>query len=148
MKAALPEGIDGLFENVGGEPFQQAFWRLNNFAALAVCGAIASYEGAPTTIPNLGAFIVKRLKIQGFLVGDHFNLRPQAIAELAGHTAAQETDLARDDPRRPRKRAPGAGRAAAGARTSARCWSRSIRPSARRYRKRYPPQCPLRDWLF
>jgi NADPH-dependent curcumin reductase len=89
LKAALPNGIDGLFENVGGEPFQQAFRRLNDFARVAVCGVIASYEGAPTTIPNLGAFIVKRLKIQGFLVGDHLDLWPQAITELAGHIAAK-----------------------------------------------------------
>ena len=48
MKAALPNGVDGLFENVGGEPFAQAMRRLNNFARVAVCGLIASYEGAPT----------------------------------------------------------------------------------------------------
>ena len=38
LKAALPNGIDGLFENVGGEPFQQALRRLNDFSRVAVCG--------------------------------------------------------------------------------------------------------------
>src|ERR1700678_4851376 len=48
LKAALPNGIDGLFENVGGQPFQSAMRRINDFARIAVCGLIASYEGEPT----------------------------------------------------------------------------------------------------
>ena len=42
LKAALPNGIDGLFENVGGEPFQQALRGLNDFSRVAICGLIAS----------------------------------------------------------------------------------------------------------
>jgi len=43
LKAALPNGVDGLFENVGGVPFATCMRRLNNFARVAVCGLIASY---------------------------------------------------------------------------------------------------------
>ena len=88
LKAALPDGVDGLFENVGGEPFQQALRRLNNFSRVAVCGLIASYEGAPTALPNMGIFLVKRFKMEGFIQSDHKDLRPQAIGELAGLVAA------------------------------------------------------------
>ena len=56
LKAALPNGIDGLFENVGGEPFRQALRRLNDFARVAICGLIASYEGAPTASARHAAF--------------------------------------------------------------------------------------------
>ena len=45
LKAAAAQGLDGVFENVGGEPFLQALRRLNDFARIAVCGLIASYEG-------------------------------------------------------------------------------------------------------
>jgi NADPH-dependent curcumin reductase CurA len=83
MKAALPNGVDGLFENVGGEPFAQAMRRLNTFARIAICGLIASYEGALTTLPDMRIFLVKRFKMEGFIVGDHLNLWPQAIGELA-----------------------------------------------------------------
>jgi NADPH-dependent curcumin reductase CurA len=83
MKAALPNGVDGLFENVGGEPFAQAMRRLNTFARVAICGLIASYEGALTTLPDMRIFLVKRFKMEGFIVGDHLNLWPQAIGELA-----------------------------------------------------------------
>ncbi len=88
FKAAVPNGVDGLFENVGGEPFQQALRRLNDFARVAICGLIASYEGAPTALPDLTHFHGQRIKIEGFIVSDHMGLWPQAIAELAGHVAA------------------------------------------------------------
>jgi NADPH-dependent curcumin reductase len=90
MKAALPNGIDGLFENVGGEPFQQALQRLNDFSRVAVCGLIASYEGAATALPDMRIFLVKRFKMEGFIVSDHMDLWPQAIAELVGLVAAKK----------------------------------------------------------
>jgi NADPH-dependent curcumin reductase len=89
LKAALPNGVDGLFENVGGEPFQQALRRLNNFARVAICGLIASYEGAPTALPDMRIFLVKRFKMEGFIVSDHMDLWPQAIAELVGLVVAK-----------------------------------------------------------
>ena len=48
MKAALPNGLDGLFENVGRRAVPAMPARLNDFARIAICGLIASYEGAPT----------------------------------------------------------------------------------------------------
>ena len=88
LKAAVPNGVDGLFENVGGEPFQQALRRLNDFSHAAICGLIASYEGAPTALPDMRIFLVRRIKVEGFIVSDHLDLWPQALAELAGHVAA------------------------------------------------------------
>ena len=88
IKAAVPNGVDGLFENVGGEPFLQALRRLNNFSRVAVCGLIASYEGPPTVLPDMRVFLVKRIKVEGFIQFDHLDLRPQAISELVGLAAA------------------------------------------------------------
>jgi NADPH-dependent curcumin reductase CurA len=88
MEAALPAGLDGLFENVGGEPFAQCLKRFNDFARVAICGLIASYEGAPTTLPNLALLLVRRVRLEGFIVSDHLPLWPQALGELAGHVAA------------------------------------------------------------
>ncbi|HTZ68325.1 MAG TPA: NADP-dependent oxidoreductase [Roseiarcus sp.] len=89
LKDALPTGIDGLFENVGGEPFELALGRLNDFSRVAICGLIASYEGPPTVLPDMRIFLVKRFKMEGFIVSDHDDLWPQALAELAGHVAAK-----------------------------------------------------------
>jgi NADPH-dependent curcumin reductase CurA len=87
LKAAA-KGIDGVFENVGGEPFLQALRRLNDFARVAVCGLIASYEGPTTPLPDMRIFLVRRIKIEGFIVSDHLQAWPQALGELAGHVAA------------------------------------------------------------
>jgi len=88
LKAALPNGVDGLFENVGGVPFATCMRRLNTFARVAVCGLIASYEGAPTTLENVGTLLITRSKIEGFIVSDYVALWPQALGELADHVAA------------------------------------------------------------
>ena len=126
LKDALFNGVDGLFENVGGEPFQLALRRLNDFSRVAICGLIASYEGAPTALPDMRIFLVKRFKMEGFIVSDHMDLWPKAIGELVALVAAKKLNVARDDPRRSRERAAGAGRPAARWRTSARCWCGSI----------------------
>ena len=88
LKEALSDGVDGLFENVGGEPFQQALRRLNDFARIAICGLIASYEGAPTTLPDMRIILVKRIRMEGFIVSDHMEVWPEAIGELVGQVAA------------------------------------------------------------
>jgi NADPH-dependent curcumin reductase len=90
LKDALFNGVDGLFENVGGEPFRLAMRRINNFARVAICGLIASYEGEPTALPDMRIFLVNRFKMEGFIQSDHLHLRPQAIGELAGLIAAKK----------------------------------------------------------
>jgi len=96
LSVSLQDGIDGLFENVGGEPFLQCVKHFNDFARIAVCGLIASYEGAPTIFPNMLMFIARRIKMEGFIVGDHPDVWPKALAELgdlvgAGRLKYRET---------------------------------------------------------
>ena len=88
LNAALPKGVDGLFENVGGVPFETAAQRFNDFARVAICGLIASYDGGPTPTVDLRMMLTKRIKVEGFIVSDHLALWPTALAELAGHVAA------------------------------------------------------------
>ena len=90
LTVAFPNGIDGLFENVGGEPFQLAMGRINDFARIAICGLIASYEGALTTLPDMRIFLIKRFKMEGFIVSDHMDLWPKAIGELVSLAAAKK----------------------------------------------------------
>jgi NADPH-dependent curcumin reductase len=71
LDAACPQGIDVYFENVGGAVQQVIFPRLNDFARMVMCGMIAEYNDTePRPGPNLGAVVRKRLKVQGFIVGD------------------------------------------------------------------------------
>ena len=90
MKAALPDGIDAVFENVGGEPFLQGLRNLNDFARIAICGLIASYEADPTVLPDMRLFLVRRIKIEGFIVSDHPAVWPKALAEIGGLVASGE----------------------------------------------------------
>jgi NADPH-dependent curcumin reductase CurA len=66
------------------------FKRINDFARVAVCGLIASYESEPTPPPDMRLFLVKRFKMEGFIVSDHMDLWPKALGELAGLVAAKK----------------------------------------------------------
>jgi NADPH-dependent curcumin reductase CurA len=85
LKAAAPNGIDGLFENAGGRIFDACLRRLNDFARIAICGLIASYQGEETTaLPDLRLVLVRRLRIEGLIVFDRMDLWPRALADLTG----------------------------------------------------------------
>ena len=82
LKAAAPSGIDGLFENVGGDVFDACLARMNPFGRVALCGLVAGYEGRPIPIHNSRVFLAMRLSMRGFIVSEHLELWPRAIGEL------------------------------------------------------------------
>jgi NADPH-dependent curcumin reductase len=82
LKAACPDGIDGHFENVGGRVLDAVLLRTNPFARIAVCGMIAGYDGAPLPLLNPALILINRLKIEGFIVSEHMEVWPEALAEL------------------------------------------------------------------
>lgn len=89
LKQALPNGIDCLFENVGGEIFDTLLARMNAFGRIALCGLISDYNTAdPYGMKNIRSVLVSRVKMQGFIVSDRMELWPPALKELAGHVAA------------------------------------------------------------
>ena len=90
FKAATAKGIDVVFENVGGAVFDAALARMNAFGRIAVCGLIAGYSGQPIAIQNTRSLLVNRLTLQGFIVSEHMEFWPQALAELAQHVAAKQ----------------------------------------------------------
>ena len=83
VKAAAPDGIDGLFENVGGVVMDAVLARMNPFGRIALCGLISGYEGQPMPIHNLRVVLSMRLMMQGFIVSEHMDLWPQGLGELA-----------------------------------------------------------------
>ncbi|MHC8561613.1 NADP-dependent oxidoreductase [Streptomyces albidoflavus] len=92
LKEAAPDGIDVYFDNVGGDHLEAALGRLNQFGRVALCGAIAQYNdtGAPTGPRNLALAIGKRLRLQGFIVGDHSDLQPQFVDEVSAWVRSGE----------------------------------------------------------
>ena len=82
LKAACPKGIDGHFENVGGYILDAVLLRTNAFARIALCGMIAGYDGQPLPMQNPALLLVNRIKLEGFIVSEHMEVWPEALAEL------------------------------------------------------------------
>jgi NADPH-dependent curcumin reductase CurA len=82
LKDACPAGIDGYFENVGGMVLDAVLSRMNTFGRIAVCGMIAGYDGAPLPLAYPALILMQRLKIEGFIVGEHMEVWPDALKEL------------------------------------------------------------------
>jgi hypothetical protein len=82
LREAAPKGIDGLFENVGGHCLDAALACMNPFGRVALCGLIAGYNGEDIALQNVRALLVMRLTVRGFIVSDHMDVWPQALAEL------------------------------------------------------------------
>ncbi len=82
LKDACPNGIDGYFENVGGYILDAVLLRTNAFARIALCGMIAGYDGQPLPLQNPALILVNRLTIEGFIVGEHMEVWPEALKEL------------------------------------------------------------------
>ena len=81
LAAACPGGIDVYFENVGGAVFDAVLPLLNIGARVPVCGHIADYNNetlpsGPNRLPLLMAAVLqKRIRMQGFVILDHYGAR-------------------------------------------------------------------------
>lgn len=68
-----PDGIDIYFDNVGGDTGNAAFARLREHGRYIVCGMAAEYNSPESTVgPPLRPILRKRLRLEGFVVYDHY----------------------------------------------------------------------------
>ncbi len=88
LKDAAPQGVDGYFENVGGNIMNAVLPRMNAFGRIALCGLIAGYDGEPIPITNPTWFLVSRLMMRAFIVSEHLDVWPTALKELGSHVIA------------------------------------------------------------
>lgn len=88
LKESAPQGVDGYFENVGGEILDAVLPRMNAFGRIALCGLIAGYDGKPIPLKNPAWFLISRLKLQGFIISEHMDVWPGALKELGTHVAS------------------------------------------------------------
>lgn len=82
LKDAAPNGVDGLFENVGGMCLDAVMLRMNAFARIAMCGMIAGYDGQPIPMAYPQLILVNRMRVEGFIVSEHMEVWPEALKEL------------------------------------------------------------------
>ena len=98
LKAAVPDGIDIYFENVGGRVFRAVVPLLNQRARIPLCGNIVTYdnpdqptEGLPDhTDIIMAKFQQYRVLAQGFLVSDYMHLWQQFQHEVGPLVASGE----------------------------------------------------------
>ncbi len=85
LRAAAPKGIDVYFENVGGEHLEAAIDSARPFARFALCGMISQYNetGEPKGPSNIIQAVGKSLKLEGFIVSNHYDLLPDFLRDMS-----------------------------------------------------------------
>jgi NADPH-dependent curcumin reductase len=115
-----PGGVDVYFDNTAGRISDAVMRRLNVGARVIVCGtaSIASWDPPPQGPRVERHLLVKRARMQGFLIFDYAQRFPGALRELEAWCAAARSTIGktywRESSRR-RARSPGS--------TAARIWA-------------------------
>jgi NADPH-dependent curcumin reductase CurA len=85
IRETCPDGIDIYFDNVGGEILDVCLANLAMKARVVLCGAISQYnEDRPAGPRNYLNLIVKRARMEGFLILDYLGRFPEAQDRMAG----------------------------------------------------------------
>ncbi|MEP3052215.1 MAG: NADP-dependent oxidoreductase [Erythrobacter sp.] len=85
---AAPNGVDVIFENVGGAILDAGLMNLNLYARIGLCGLISEYNTEPVGARNLWNLIVTRSSIRGLLVMDFVERFPEGGAKMTEWAAA------------------------------------------------------------
>ncbi len=85
LRETCPKGVDVFFDNVGGPALEAALERLAMRGRVVLCGAISSYnDAAPPRGPrNYLNLLVRRGRMEGFIILDFMKRAPEAVAALA-----------------------------------------------------------------
>ena len=94
LRRAAPGGISVYFDNVGGEQLDAALLAARPFARFALCGMISNYNCEPYALRNLMVVVGKRLRLEGFIVSDRFDLLPAFHEDMIGWIAAGKVTAA------------------------------------------------------
>jgi NADPH-dependent curcumin reductase CurA len=85
LKAATPDRIDVVFDNVGGPLLDTLFRRLGMRGRVIVCGATSQYnEGEIYGPKNYLALATLRARMEGFIIFDYADRYDAARREIAG----------------------------------------------------------------
>ena len=99
LKKHCPSGIDVYFDNVGGETLEAVLARMNLHGRIACCGVVSQYDtgnpaGGPRGVPGL--LVVKRIKMEGFIVMDYYRTREKTLDEIAGWVSSGQLKVKED----------------------------------------------------
>ncbi len=91
LARACTRGVDIYFESVGGRVFDAILPLLNTKARIPLCGLVSQYNSTrlpegPDRIPLvMGTLLIKRIRVQGFIIFDDYGHRYDEFAtEMSG----------------------------------------------------------------
>lgn len=89
LREACPDGIDLYFDNVGGSILNDCLANLALRGRVVLCGAISTYndDGPPTGPSNYLTLLVRRGRMEGFIILDYLDRFGGAQMEMAGWIA-------------------------------------------------------------
>jgi NADPH-dependent curcumin reductase len=98
LDAACPEGIDVYYDNTAGQISDNVYPRLAMRARVVVCGtaAIPQWDPWPSGPRVERHILVKRARMEGFIIFDHMDRWDEAVAQLAGWIQAGTLAYAED----------------------------------------------------
>jgi NADPH-dependent curcumin reductase CurA len=82
LAAATPKGVDIDYENVGGEIMHEVLERMNLHGRVVLCGLISGYTKGDPALESFAMVLVKRLRVQGFIVLDYMDRYMEAAKQL------------------------------------------------------------------
>jgi NADPH-dependent curcumin reductase CurA len=86
IAAEAPNGVNIIFENVGGDVLDAGLNNLAMHARIGICGLISEYnnKSEKTGARNIWQLVVKRASMTGLLVADYVPRFDEGIREMAG----------------------------------------------------------------
>jgi hypothetical protein len=86
LHEACPQGVDVYFDNVGGDILDAVLSNIAMHARIVLCGAISQYNAMekPKGLANTTMLIMRRGRMEGFIVLDFASRFGEAQMELAG----------------------------------------------------------------
>jgi NADPH-dependent curcumin reductase len=90
LREQCPQGIDLYFDNVGGEILDICLGQLAMRGRVVLCGAISTYndQGQVSGPGNYRSLIIRRGRMEGFIILDYMARFPEAQAEVGAWLAS------------------------------------------------------------
>jgi NADPH-dependent curcumin reductase CurA len=87
IAAAIPQGVNVFFDNVGGVTLEAGIDNMAKHGCVVASGSVSEYNKVGNRdsrhgIKNLGLITTKRLRIEGFLITDHFHQVAYILKEM------------------------------------------------------------------